>query len=138
MAGRHTEFEAWVRDVRDPANAAHEGRRRVSSGRVVADYWIAEISSGWAWRAAFQISGQMGCSVPWSAVGCRNAAVDGAVAFLRRCAASEAGRESCVVPEDCRLVRERLDESGLFGFLEPAGEAGVGPYELVGLREEWA
>lgn len=51
LQARLDQFEAWVRDIRDPANTNAEPEQHHRAGRCTATIQLAPIPGGWAWNA---------------------------------------------------------------------------------------
>ena len=50
------DLEAWVRDVRDPAEAGKKWRREVKVGKeALLIYWIVQVPKGWALKYSFDL-----------------------------------------------------------------------------------
>lgn len=80
---RNHRFDAWCREVRDPANAASPGEIRVDITGWDVTYEVAPISGGWAW-AAWVIGPVSGSAAPWRRVDTEGDARDAAIAFIQR------------------------------------------------------
>ncbi len=121
LSERVAAFEAWKRDVRDPAGRSTEGVRRVGSrdGKAVAEYEIAPLPDGrWAVRLTcqFRTGDCSGIGIPWSDFATREECVALFLSFARQHFTHETG------PASVRTeMRERLRET-LYGFEEPAPE----------------
>ena len=123
---RFEAFERWVQDVRDPANAATEGRRTITSAnkRASASYEIAPLPDGrWAMKLSCDYKSGTMSSVgsPWTAFESRDECV---TSFLQS-AKSHFSRE--LIDANCAATQQAaqtqmlslLTGTGLFGFLEP-------------------
>ena len=57
---------AWMRDVRDPAEIAAEGKRTLTAGGASASYRIAQLPDG-TWAICIQTKLEMvtGMTIPW-------------------------------------------------------------------------
>jgi hypothetical protein len=125
---RHAAHETWVQTVRDPADAATEGVRRIMVRNALAEYEVAPLPDGrWAlqYRLEYQTGDCFGHSSPWGAYVSREACV---AAFLE--AAQEHFRARLIgvangvkTQEVARAeMLDRLRIDGLFGFIEPSVE----------------
>lgn len=116
---RQEEWARWEREVRDPAESATEGVRRIASGKAIAEYGIAPIPSGWAWHARAH-NHHSRCSTPWMGPEPdRDAALAQALAFLQRHmrdGLDERGGEVVAKPADVRKVLAELEDPD---FVEP-------------------
>jgi len=118
---RFERYEAWVREVRDPAEAADEGCRVVARGRAKLDYHLARVPGGWAYKYGCT-SGHSGTYVPWCGpVGTRGEALKRILEAGRERMGCYASRHNGIyeAPEDAAAVVEMLAGGGLFGFIEP-------------------
>ena len=127
----HAAFRAWVHQVRDPAEQASEGVRRLDCRGASAEYEIASLSNGkyaLKYSLAYRCGDYWSRSTPWSEFESRESCIE---AFL----AAARGHFRITSCEDNRGVDDRLtssqkvarskmqellSSSELFGFIEPA------------------
>ena len=81
--------DAWMRDVRDPAERSNEGRRSIRSGEATAAYRIAHLPDGrFAVCIETQMEGIGGMRIPWRTCATREEClayfVQEAMAFFKR------------------------------------------------------
>jgi hypothetical protein len=113
--------DAWMATVRDPAEQATEGKRRIDAGGAHAHYEIAPLPSGkWAVKVHCDLEFVTGMSIPWrefeTREECESFFVEQARAFFER----EKGLKKARAEYRKRMLA--LLETGLFGFVEPEPE----------------
>jgi hypothetical protein len=62
---RIADFERWVAEVRDPAEAADGHRVEVRRKKAIAYYVLAPIPNGWAMRRGCWFHDGTGAGTPW-------------------------------------------------------------------------
>src|ERR1700704_2447746 len=111
--------DAWMRDVRDPAEKAAEGKRTLTSGGATASYRIAPLPDG-TWAICIQTKLEMvtGMTIPWRVLPTR----EEAVAYFLEEAKKFFEREKDLkkgLSQNRRKILELLSGGGdLFGFVE--------------------
>lgn len=118
-------FQNWVTTVRDPADRASEGFRRIetSKGAAIADYEIAPLPSGrWAVRirCEFRCGDFSGVGIPWTDFVSREACIDFFLSTARRHFGSH---HESTLQQQVQTEMKRLLAPGLFGFIEPIPSA---------------
>lgn len=112
-------WEEWETTIRDPAEQAKEGLRRLACGPAVAEYQTARLPDGcWAVRFTCRMEFGSGMAAPWLAFPTREEAVD----HFRREALAFFGREDRLRKDReqaRRKIMNLLEATGLFGFEEP-------------------
>lgn len=125
LSARQADFQQWIRDVRDPANAASEGVRRIVVRDALAEYEVAPLSEGrWAIRYGleYQSGDCHGHGSPWTAYASREQCV---AAFLeaarRHFGARLVGVAAGVTTQEAArtAMLKQLRDDGLFDFIEP-------------------
>ena len=126
LAERIEEFNVWVRSVRDPATAAAEGVRRLTSrnGKAIAQYNIAPLPDGsWAvrTRCEYRCGNFSGVGSPWSQFATRQECVDYFLNKARRHFSRPIrGSMACESQKTASSqMLNQFNEPGLFGFIEP-------------------
>jgi hypothetical protein len=128
---RHAAHATWVCTVRDPADIASEGVRRIVVRHAVAEYEVAPLPDGkWALRYGLEyLSGDCrGRYDPWTAYASREACI---AAFLTSAREQFGARlvgvaDGVATQEAARTAMlDRLRPGGLFGFIEPEVERGA-------------
>lgn len=114
-------FQNWVTTVRDPADRASEGFRRIeaSKGVAIADYEIAPLPSGrWAVRirCEFRCGDFYGVGIPWTDFTSREACIDFVLSTARRHFGSH---HESTLQQQSQTEMKRLLAPNLFGFIEP-------------------
>lgn len=121
----------WKREIRDPANQSTEGQRWIHAPghftKAMLLYEIAPLPSGdWAWKAELTIQ-DLCHRTPWTkAPASRAAALHNMLLWATGILTSEiknphSSRDEHTVPA-AKALLERLDDTGLFGFIEPDPE----------------
>lgn len=129
----HAQFHAWEKEVRDPAELASEGVRRLVCRGAEAEYEIAPLPDG---RYAMHYSLGYRCgnfwnrSSPWCVFETREACIETFLADAHRHfgLADDAGKRSGSMNASMTMtqqiaraaMQELLARSDLFGFLEPS------------------
>ncbi|MDP1797531.1 MAG: hypothetical protein Q8K78_08625 [Planctomycetaceae bacterium] len=125
LSARQADFQQWVREVREPANAAREGMRRIVVRDALAEYEIAPLlEERWAVRYGleYQSGDCHGHHAPWTAYPSRELCV---AAFLdaarRHFGARLVGVAAGVTTQETArtAMLKQLRNGGLFGFIEP-------------------
>jgi len=121
-----SDFEVWTQTVRDPANVAAEGLRRMTSrnGKAVAEYNIAPLPDGrWAvqTRLEYCCGDFSGVGTPWTALPTRQDCIDlFRSAAIRHFSQPIDQRTSASSQQIARRqMLACLTDTGLFGFMEP-------------------
>ncbi len=116
--------DAWMRDVRDPAEKASEGRRSLNAGGATASYRIAQLPSGqWAVCIETSIEFVGGMQIPWRIFPSREECVGYFVEQAKRFFEMQTR-----VKKQQRTYRDKmisLLQADLFGFREPEPEPRV-------------
>jgi hypothetical protein len=112
--------DAWMRDVRNPAEKAAEGRRTLQAGGATASYRIAALPDGtWAIHINTELEMVSGMSIPWRVLPTR----EEAIAYFLEQARQFFEREKTLkkgLAQNRKKILELLSGSGdLFGFTEP-------------------
>ena len=113
--------ETWITTIRDPAEARTEGERRLTHGRAIAAYEIAQLDSGWVWKSYTDVASSHR-GRPWSRrpVLSRDQALHDVLGFLTHelKKIAEMPKTQYSSPEDAAVLLRSLI-GDLFGFLEP-------------------
>ena len=117
-------WDEWMRTVRDPADAASEGKRTLTSGDAEASYDVSPLPDGrWAVRCkCVGVGGTSGMSAPWRAFPTREEAVAYFVEITRQFF-GEAMAVKGVRDKARRQMLKLLDGQTLFGWPEPPLDA---------------
>jgi hypothetical protein len=113
--------DAWMRDVRNAAEIAAEGKRTLTAGGATASYRIAQLPTG-KWAICIQTKLEMvtGMTIPWRVLPTREEAVayflQEAKAFFER----ETRLKSGKAQHRKQILELLTGDGGLFGgFTEP-------------------
>jgi hypothetical protein len=118
----HHQHDRWVTEVRDPANAASEGIRRIvaSNNQASAEYEIAPLPDGrYALIVRLEYPGFSGSSTGWSAFPSRDVCIDRFLYVARRYFESEPTGCASAGHKQAQVEMRELLAGGLFGFEEP-------------------
>jgi hypothetical protein len=118
----HSDWDAWTKNVRDPAEQAEEGLRVIEAGDGKVAYHVAHIALGVAIRAEFQCPNASQGS-PWVLFPDREVALltlrDNAIAYFER------ERTAFGRPNLTAIISTMRDFQNLFGFNEPEPRPGL-------------
>jgi hypothetical protein len=118
------DFDAWVDEVRGPAERSNEGERVLLDGQGLAEarYEVSLLPDGrWAVRFSLQhrAGDFAGVAHPWQAIPTREACLAHFRAEAMRFFASPQQRGHAALRKARAAVLRQLRGEGLFGFTEP-------------------
>lgn len=78
------QHQAWMRDVRDPADANAEPAQFVTAGKARAEWEVAHVPSGWTYRVHGDRNQYSGFGTPWmgDVRATRTEAIEAAISML--------------------------------------------------------
>jgi hypothetical protein len=114
------DIDVWMRDVRDPAEKAAEGRRILTAGGATASYQIAQLPTGeWAISIETRLKCVTGMSIPWRVLPTREEAVAYFLEEARKFFEREKTLKKGLAQNRTKMLELLSGKDSLFGWQEP-------------------